>query len=522
MLIRPFFLFLVLLFTSNSVFAATSFIINGVHQADDSGLPGEDRKVINDAAEDGWRWYEDRALGFRLMIPSDSVIDASLAPVVTRFTTADATIQVFFDDFTNKPVTFRDYVYYSNRFLTQENPWQSLTDDRDYGAGHLSRWERKPLSWITNDKPYYLALAYPRNEQEAYTVMVNSTTPPDTFIADSFAFIEKEGIPHFYKQPIPSKTVMNSETQTAFNRLFGPNAKLTWGIFDMSAPQTFQRLEEKEAALNYQFSVLVRYQTMDEPMPRTHLERAAEHGRLVELTLQTTHRAQADALRSGGVPDNATMLYQILDGRYDDYFATYVAALKEFNKPVLFRLDNEMNGDWCWYSAFYTARDAALYRAVWRYLHRYFTDQGVTNLVWVWNPHDVALPAFSWNHHLLYYPGDDVVDVVGLTGYNTGTYFPGEKWRTFREIYDPLYAEYSALYNKPFMITEFAANSVGGDKPDWIRHMFQDMRRYPNIKVAVWWNGVDYDVNDQPGRVYLIDQTPEVIAAMREGLSVHP
>ena len=99
MLIRPFFLFLVLLFTSNSVFAATGFIINGVHQADDSVLPGEDRKVINDAAEDGWSWYEDRALGFRLMIPSDSVIDASLAPVVTRFTTADATIQVFFDDF---------------------------------------------------------------------------------------------------------------------------------------------------------------------------------------------------------------------------------------------------------------------------------------------------------------------------------------------------------------------------------------------------------------------------------------
>ena len=181
-----------------------------------------------------------------------------------------------------------------------------------------------------------------------------------------------------------------------------------------------------------------------------------------------------------------------------------------------------MNGDWCWYSAFYTARDASLYRSVWRYLHRYFADQGVTNLIWVWNPHDIALPAFAWNHHLMYYPGDDVVDVVGLTGYNTGTYFPGEKWRTFQEIYDPLYAEYSALYNKPFMITEFAANSVGGDKPAWIRQMFQDTQRYPNIKVAVWWNGVDYDVNDQPGRVYLIDQTPEVVAAMREGLSARP
>ena len=298
-MLRSFLIALLLSFSANSAFAATSFIINGAPMSTDPNTPNADRKIITDADDDGWRWYEDRALGFRLMIPADSAIDASLAPVVTRFTTADTTIQVFFDDFTNKPVTFRDYVYYSNRFLSQDNPWQTLTEDRNYGTGRLSRWERKPLSWVKDDKPYYLAAAYPRDEREAYTVMINSTASPDLTIADSFSFVEKESEPRFYKQSAPSKTVMNQETQAAFTRLFGPNAKLTWGIFDMSAPQTFQRLEEKEAALNYQFAVLVRYQTMDEPMPRTHLERAAEHGRLVELTLQTTHRAQADALRAG-------------------------------------------------------------------------------------------------------------------------------------------------------------------------------------------------------------------------------
>jgi len=212
------------------------------------------------------------------------------------------------------------------------------------------------------------------------------------------------------------------------------------------------------------------------------------------------------------------MVYDILDGRYDDYFIAYADKLKEFGHPVLFRLNNEMNGDWCWYSAFYTGKDAEMYIKLWRYIHDIFVDRGVDNVVWVWNPHDVSLPAFKWNHYLMYYPGDEYVDVVGLTGYNNGTYFPGERWREFDEIYLPLYNEYVLAFDKPFMITEFASNSVGGDKTAWVGRMFDGIRDFDRIKVAVWWSGVDYDQQGRPGRIYLIDEDEGLLDIFRKRL----
>ena len=180
-------------------------------------------------------------------------------------------------------------------------------------------------------------------------------------------------------------------------------------------------LEDK---LGYKFPVLVHYQMLDEYFPAVGLERAYENQRYVELTLQTVYSGEANALGAGKSP-SAAVVYDILDGKYDDFLADYARQLKDFGHPVLFRLNNEMNGDWCWYSAFYTGKDTDLYKALWRYIHDIFVQNGVDNVVWVWNPHDLSRPAFEWNSYLLYYPGDEYVDVVGMTGYNTGPIFPG-------------------------------------------------------------------------------------------------
>ena len=72
------------------------------------------------------------------------------------------------------------------------------------------------------------------------------------------------------------------------------------------------------------------------------------------------------------------------------------------------------------------------------------------------------------------------------------------------------------------MITEFGSNSVGGDKPAWIRQMFQELPAYPRIKVAVWWSGIDLDTAGNPGRIYLLDQTAETVEAFRQGLQQLP
>ena len=90
------------------------------------------------------------------------------------------------------------------------------------------------------------------------------------------------------------------------------------------------------------------------------------------------------------------------------------------------------------------------------------------NAIWIFNPNDISYPPCKWNTHLAYYPGNEYVHMIGLTGYNTGDYFrnhTGERWRSFTEIYDRLWYMYRDVYSEfPWIITEFACSSVGGDK----------------------------------------------------------
>lgn len=525
MFYRIFILSLALLFGSFSQSFATEYFINGRSSpVDVATSPALDRKMITPYS-DSYDLFTDQAHGYKILIPKNSSVDISFSAICTTFTTPNLKVEIYYDDLTNKPGNFYELITYSNMFLRRGGP-HTITANYSTGidgySAHTTKWQRDKLARIPNDRNFYMSTSVQRTSQKIYTIMLKSSSPlgstGDT-ITNSFSFISPSGNFRNYKHFYQSTSPMNEQTQKVFDELFGPEANLTWGIFEYSAPQNFNKLHDIEKNLDHRFKVLLRYQTIDEPLPLTQLERAWENDRIVELTLATIHNTQANALWVNGVPPNALTAYRILNGEYDEYFTNYAHSLKQFGKPIIFRLNNEMNGDWCWYSAFYTARDSDIYKELWYYIRGIFDREGVDNLIWVWNPHDVSLPNFSWNHSLAYYPGDKYVDVVGMTGYNNGTYFAGEKWRTFSQIYQELYGEYIDLFDKPFMLTEFSSNSIGGNKAAWIDDMFNQIEKYPNIKVAVWWNGVDYDKNNNPGRIYLIDDSPEVIEAMKNGLA---
>ena len=69
------------------------------------------------------------------------------------------------------------------------------------------------------------------------------------------------------------------------------------------------------------------------------------------------------------------------------------------------------------------------------------------------------------------------------------------------------------------MITEFASSSIGGDKNAWIRSMFENIGKYRNLKIAVWFSSADYDDNGQVARPYWLDETPETLETFRNGLA---
>lgn len=260
------------------------------------------------------------------------------------------------------------------------------------------------------------------------------------------------------------------------------------------------------------------YANLTDELPIDRMENWYSRGKLTELTIQLTATGNMELFAA------SSPLLDVLNGKYDGLLRDMAGKLRDFGRPVLFRLNNEMNSDWTSWSGVVNLSDPELYGAVWRYVYDLFDREGAHNLIWVWNPNDLDFPPANWNSFLAYWPGNGYVHMLGVTGYNTGTYYKdstGEDWRTFREIYDGIREEYLPHFaDFPWMITEFASSSVGGDKAQWIRDMFRDLPRYPEIKAAVWFDYADFDLSvsaETVSRPYWLAETPETAAAFVEG-----
>lgn len=102
-----------------------------------------------------------------------------------------------------------------------------------------------------------------------------------------------------------------------------------------------------------------------------------------------------------------------------DFYAQILKELEEAGVPVIFRPLMEMNGNWFWYGATLGAEnDAQPYIDLYRDLYNYYTvDWDLNNLIWMY----CANRAFEGVPEVdFYYPGDDVVDMVGVDLYENG------------------------------------------------------------------------------------------------------
>lgn len=91
-----------------------------------------------------------------------------------------------------------------------------------------------------------------------------------------------------------------------------------------------------------------------------------------------------------------------------DVIAKELTKLKEADVPVLWRPLHEAEGAWFWWGAEGPENCKALYRLLYDKLTN---EYGLDNLIWVWTGSTYATSA-AW------YPGDDVVDIIGYDKYN--------------------------------------------------------------------------------------------------------
>ena len=321
-----------------------------------------------------------------------------------------------------------------------------------------------------------------------------------------------------YKPIIPS--TWSQETRDFYNELVNSDT-CKWGIYTPHAVvnNDFSDINKLEDKLGAKFDGLLEYRYYFEDMPVEGMKKAYEQGKVIELTMQTSSVMNGDL-------DSYNPVFDILDGIYDQRFEIMAQQIKEVGHPVLFRLNNEMNSDWTSYGASACLDDPQIYVEIWRKIYKIFEKVGVDNAIWVFNPNDESFPPCGYNSSMAFYPGNEYVQVFGVTGYNTGTYYDelnGEKWESFKEIYDNIMEKQHDVYgNFPWIITEFASSSVGGDKVKWIEDMFMQLEDYPNIKMAFWFNSADYDTRPEyagaVARPYWLDETPETLKAFANGL----
>ena len=100
---------------------------------------------------------------------------------------------------------------------------------------------------------------------------------------------------------------------------------------------------------------------------------------------------------------------RLLDGL--DHAVPYLKRLQSDGVPILWRPFHEMDGGWFWWGR----GGAENFVRLWRLMYdRYTHVHGLRNLIWVLGFSDATADLRPW------YPGDDVVDILGGDSYKVG------------------------------------------------------------------------------------------------------
>lgn len=175
-------------------------------------------------------------------------------------------------------------------------------------------------------------------------------------------------------------------------------------------------------------------------------------------------------------------LRDIAAGHWDTYFKQWGLAAARWNKTVIFRFGFEMNGGW-----FSWGQQPKKFKRAWRRIHRLFSQAAAANIKWMFSPNVAAANSGVLQDPLTYYPGHDVVDFVGLDGYNFGDHYDRwHRWQSYEEIFEPSLTQLSRL-NKPLFLSEIGC-ADDRRKPSWIKDFLNRVAADQRITAFIYYN----------------------------------
>lgn len=293
--------------------------------------------------------------------------------------------------------------------------------------------------------------------------------------------------------PTPTATPFSTPTAVPLD-----SPELAIGAFLPDFPPT-RNLVAFEEKIGRRIDILSWFQKWSDPPVTNKLRLACARGAAPLITWEPWR----------GRNKGSYAMQDIAEGRYDELVKESLLAISQAcDQEVYLRFAHEMNtprGKVWWYP---WQGDPLAYRWAWKRVVRLSREIGAGNLRWVWTP--------AWGNEdaILYYPGADFVDFVGVTVLNFGPVVG--PWRSFPQLFDPQY-EALARFRKPIILAEVGSAEQGGDKAEWIRGMFSSLRTdFPLVSAVVWFN--NSRAREFAEIDWRVESSPESLKAFREAL----
>jgi mannan endo-1,4-beta-mannosidase len=239
---------------------------------------------------------------------------------------------------------------------------------------------------------------------------------------------------------------------------------------------------------------------IDDPFPTEKVRYAADRGIRTVISMNISS-LKIDQSR------NSNLLGEIGQGLWDSTIAAFAQAAAIIGVPLYLRFGYEMNGNW-----FSWGGKPGAFVAAWRHAHALFDQAGASNVRWIFAPGVLWDGRTAQADLYPYYPGDSVVDAIGLDGYNLGDSF--DKWHSWEPFTRVFGASLRAIENmgKPIWITEVGCPS-DARRPDWLTGLFAFMDDNPCVEAMLWFNAHKTGEPD-----YRLESDSASLAMVREWL----
>lgn len=292
-----------------------------------------------------------------------------------------------------------------------------------------------------------------------------------------------------------------------------PSRNFKFGLFTPEFPPQ-RNLFSWEEALGTSVDIIAWYQNWGMPGSSNKLKYTCELGKIPLITWESWNGRSR--LSENG---NPYPLWDIANGMFDtqieQILGEMMSQVREFGcEEIWIRFDHEMNtppGEVHWYP-WQGGPDS--YVAAWQHVVALSREVGFTEVRWIYNP--------AWGNEdaYLYYPGDDFVDMVGLT---VNQFWRDQLdlrldkwvWRSWPEMYE-VNNPVIESFGKPVVIAESATGEgpTETSKAEWVTEMLNYAENSDVIVAVVWFN--NYNAREFEDINFRIDSSESSLDAFQD------